>query len=265
MNGERVITAIHGLFYGFKTISNVVVPSIQLLYDIFLAGIRSPINLIMGVLLLGLSHLQRLFGDMQKKVFAQDSNCSNAEGPPPGPEFKKNPKTDTVPQKKGDDLNGFLPTHPTTYSYNSSSIPTKMAQAFVKKTPTPLLIMAVPVQSKVPAVHETPRRSLFRSILRTVCLCLTIFALAPISQFDKSSALNILGNIQQNEVFKNLKFKYHAVCASTAQLLDNWLRKTKGTNDLAAIPEANQDRAYSERYKPQPRPGCPFFKKSNIR
>ena len=244
-----------------KTIPNVVVTSIQLLYDIFLAGVSSPMNMIMSILLLGLSHLQRLFGDMQKKVHVQDSNSSNAEGPPPGPEFKKIPMTDTVSRRRGYDINGFLPTHPTTYSYNSSSIPTKVAQAFEKENPAPLLIMAVPVQSKASGVHETPKRSLIRSILRTVCLCLTIFALAPISRFDRSSALNILSNIQRSEVFKNLKFKSHAVCASAAQLLDNWLRKIKRSNNLAAIPGANQDRPYSERYNPQPRLGCPFFKK----
>lgn len=219
-------------------------------------------NMVMSILLLGLSHLQRLFGDIQKKILIQDINSSNAEGPPPGPEFKKIPMTDTVSRRRGYDINGFLPTHPTTYSYNSSSIPTKVARAYEKENPAPLLIMAVPVQSKASVVHETPKRSLIRSILRTVCLCLTIFALAPISRFDRSSALNILSNIQQSEVFKNLKSKSHAVCASTAQLLDNWLRKIKRSNNLADTPEANQDRPYSERYNPQPRLGCPFFKKS---
>lgn len=241
-----------------------MVTSAQLVYDILLAGVSSPINMIMSVLLVSVSHMLRLFGQSKNEVDAQDHkhNYPDAKGPPPGPEYKKSAKTDPVSRKKSDDTNGFLSFHPTTYSYNSSSIPTKVAGALLAKRAVPLLIMAVPVQSTVSGVHETPHRSIIRRFFRTACLCLTILALAPISGFDRYSAQSILSSIQGGEVFKNLKLKFNAVGASISQLLDNWSTRSGESTGFAATPDIGPVRVFVGRDSPQTRRGCPFLKKS---
>ena len=259
---DGVDSSLQALSYGYKTSLNVVVASGHLLYDIFLAGVSSPINLIMNMLLTSLSYVMRHSGKTKTEVLAQDNYDSDTKGPPPGPESKRNPKHDTISRKKNDDTDSLHSPHPTTYSYNSSSIPTKVAGALLKKNPVPLLIMAVPVQSKLSIVHETPQRSLIRSIFRTVCLCLTILALSPISQFDRFSARNILSNLQGGEVLNSLKLKSHAVGASIARLLDNWFNKNERSKDFAATPEFGPDLVHRERYDPQTHRGCPFLKKS---
>ena len=256
----KLISALQAFFHGFKIVSNLVVKGVQLLYDIFLAGVSSPVNILMNILLFGLSSILRLFNKKNKEVLAQDCNYSNIEGPPPGPEFKKIPLTNAVSRKERDDTSGSLSSYPTTYSFSSSSIPTKVIRAHLKKNSAPLLIMAVPVQYKESGVHETPHRSLIRSFFRTVCLCLTILALAPISQFDRYSVQNMMSKIQGGEVLRSLKLQSHAVGASIAQLLDNWFKKREESKDLAAIPKSNPDRVYLGRYNPNP--VCPFFKKS---
>ena len=232
------------------------------MYDIFLAGASSPINMIMSVLLISVSHMLRLFGQLKNEVDAQEHNYPDAKGPPPDPEYKKSAKTDTVSRKKSDDTNGFLSSHPTTYSFNSSSIPTKVAGALLTKNSVPLLIMAVPVQSKVSGVDVTPHRSIIRGFFRTACLCLTILALAPISGFDRYSAQSILSSIQGGEVFKKLKLKFNAVGASISQLLDNWSTRSEKSTGFAANPDIGPVRVFVGRDSPQPHRGCPFLNKS---
>jgi hypothetical protein len=232
----------------------VIVTSAQLVYDILLAGVSSPINMIMSVLLVSVSHMLRLFGHSKNEVDAQNHNYPDAKGPPPGPDYRKNAKNDKVSRKKSDDTNGFFSSHPTTYSYNSSSIPTKVAGALLTKNEVPLLIMAVPVQSTVSGVHETPHRSITRSF--------TILALAPTSGFDRYSAQSILSSIQGGEVFKNLKLKFNAVGASISQLLDNWSTRSGQTTGFAANPDMEPDRVFVGRDSPETHRGCPFLKKS---
>jgi hypothetical protein len=258
---DEVLTALQFFFHGLQTISNLIVTSAQLVYDILLAGVSSPINMIVSVLLVTVSHMLRLFGQSKNEVDAQDHNYPDAKGPPPGPEYKKSVYTNTVSRKKSDDKNGFLPSHPTTYSYNFSSIPTKVAGALLTKNAVPLLIMAVPVQSTVSSVHEMPHRSITRSFFRTACLCLTILALAPISGFDRYSAQSIMSSIQGGKVFKNLKLKFNAVGLSISQLLDNWSTSGKSTG-FAANPDKGPVRVLVGRDSPQTHRGCPFLKKS---
>lgn len=214
----------------------------------------------MSALLLSVSHMLRLFGQLKNEVDARDHNYPDAKGPPPGPEYKKSAKTDTVSRKKSYNTNGFLSSHPTTYSYNSSSIPTKAAGALLAKNPVPLLIMAVPVQPKVSGVHETPHKSIMRGFFRTACLCLTILALAPISGFDRYSAQSMLSSIHGGEVFKNLKLKFNAVGASITQLLDNW--STRSGKSTGFAPNPGPVRVFVGRDSPQTYRGCPFLKKS---
>jgi hypothetical protein len=259
---DEVLTALQFFSHGLQTISNVVVTSAQLVYDILLAGVSSPINMVMSVLLVSVSHLLRLFGLSKNEVDAQDHNYPDAKGPPPGPEYKKSIKTDTASRKKRDDTNWFISSHPTTYSYNSSSIPTRVAGALLTKSAVPLLIMAVPVQSTVSGVHETPHRSITRSFFRTACLCLTILALAPIGGFDRYSAQSILSSIQGGEAFKNLKLKFNAVGASISQLLDNWSTRSGKSTGFAATPDIEPVHVFVGRDSPQTHRGCPFLKKS---
>ena len=237
--------------------------SFQFLFDIFCAGISSPISMLTKALEDGLLYFVLFISNLQRKIMFEFSISSTDENSSPPPRKK----TQIISLKKVTSTPIIAMKEKEIKVVTALPVPTvamsRGLYSSVRKTNSQVIVASASPVSIVNKSTPSQPRKWRKTLFRTVGLCLAVVALAPASRnqilsLDLNSVKNSLGKIRFGAAARFFSEKKNNLKARVTRAYKNKFRRIKSTQVLPIYVEDGvltlQGKGFSEVSV-----GCPFF------